>query len=33
MSLKVRDTQVWQPSNSSVALALVPVAGENTLKL
>ena len=27
VSLKVRDTQVWQPS---MAPALVPVAGKNT---
>ena len=30
VSLKARDIQVWQ---SSMAPALVPVAGENTLKL
>ena len=30
MSRKVRDIQVWQPS---MAPALVPVAGENGLKL
>ena len=30
VSLKVKDIQVWQPS---MAPALVPVAGKNTLKL